>query len=230
MNSLVFNGLFYGAFISLLCYEFGLILRKKFKLAILNPLLIAVCCVIAVNSLLKVEYAVYENSAKYISYFLTPSTVCLAVPLYRQTELLKKHWKGILTGIISGIIAGGLGTLALAVIFNLNHSQYVTMLPKSVTTAIGIGISQELGGIAAITTALIVITGIVGNIIGEFVFKVFKINNPVAKGIALGNSAHAIGTAKAIELGEVEGAMSGLAIAVAGLFTVIFAPLFARLF
>lgn len=230
MNSLIFEGIFYGAFISFLCYEFGLLLRRKFKLAILNPLLIAVCCVIAVNGILKIEYTAYESSAKYISYFLTPATVCLAVPLYKQMELLKKNWMGIIVGIISGIIAGGLGTLALAFVFNLNHSQYVTMLPKSVTTAIGIGISQELGGIAAITTALIVITGIVGNIIGEFVFKLFKINNPIAKGIALGNSAHAIGTAKAIEIGEVEGAMSGLAIAVAGLFTVIFASIFANIF
>lgn len=220
---------FFGGVISLLGYEVGLLLKKRFRLAILNPLLIAVCCVIAVNKLLGVDYETYNQGGQYLSYLLTPATVCLAVPLYRQLSLLKRNWKAIVCGLTAGIVAGAVGILALAKLFGLTHEQYVTLLPKSVTTAIGMGISQELGGLVAITTATIIITGILGNVLAEAVFKLFRIHHPVARGLALGNAAHAIGTAKAMELGEVEGAMSSLAIAVAGILTVVSASVFAPL-
>ena len=228
MTEFLGNSLFFGVGVSLIAYEVGLLLRRKFALAILNPLLIAICCVILFNKALGIPYDDYYEGAQYLSYLLTPATVALAVPLYRQLSLLKTHWLAILCGLGAGITAGGLGILALSVLFGLDHQLYVTLLPKSVTTAIGMDLSRELGGVVAITTAVIIVTGILGNVIGDFIFSTFRIKHPIAKGLALGNSAHAIGTAKAMELGEVEGAMSSLAIAVAGVLTVVSASVFAQ--
>lgn len=227
MEKFLINSVFFGAVISLLAYEVGLLLKKKFKWAILNPLLLSVICVMAVLVIFDIDYEQYNEGAKYISYLLTPATVCLAVPLYEQITLLKKNFKAVIAGILSGVIASLVSVWGLAILFDFSHEQYVTLLPKSITTAIGMGISEEMGGIVTITVASIIITGILGNVIAEFIFKVCKIRHPIAKGLALGTSAHAIGTAKAMELGEVEGAMSSLAIAVAGLFTVIGASVFA---
>lgn len=227
MREFLANSVFFGAVISLLGYELGLILKKRFKAAILNPLLIGIIAVIAVLLLLGVDYDSYNESAQYISYLLTPATVCLAIPLYEQLTLLKKNFKAVAVGLVSGVLASLVSVLVMALIFRLDHEQYVTLLPKSITTAIGMGVSEEMGGIVTITVAVIIITGILGNVIAEFVFKCFRIQEPIARGLALGNSAHAIGTAKAMELGPVEGAMSSLAIAVAGLLTVIGASVFA---
>lgn len=221
------NSVFFGAVISFLGYELGLILKKRFKAAILNPLLIGIIAVIAVLLLLRVDYDSYNEGAQYISYLLTPATVCLAVPLYEQLTLLRKNFRAVAAGLISGVLASLVSVLLMALLFRLDHQQYVTLLPKSITTAIGMGVSEEMGGIVTITVADIIITGILGNMIAEAVFKCFRIEEPIARGLALGNAAHAIGTAKAMELGPVEGAMSSLAIAVAGLLTVIGASVFA---
>lgn len=223
------DSVFFGAMISLAAYEAGLLIKKKLKLAILNPLLIATICVMAVLLLCNIDYPHYNEGAKYISYLLTPATVCLAVPLYQQLELLRKNWKAVIGGITAGVLASLLSVFLLSMLFSLTHEQYVTLLPKSITTAIGMGVSEELGGITTITVAVIIITGILGNVIAEFVCKIFRIEEPIAKGLALGTASHAIGTAKAMELGEAEGAMSSLAIAVAGLMTVIGASVFANL-
>lgn len=228
MTQFMSNSLFFGAAISLIAYEAGLLLKRKFKMAIFNPLLIAIIAVIAVLCLLHIDYDTYNQSGQYISYLLTPATVCLAVPLYQQMELLKKNLKAVVIGIISGVLASLVSVLILAKLFSLSHEQYVTLLPKSITTAIGMGVSEELGGIVTITVAVIIITGVLGNMIAETVIKLARIEEPIAKGLALGTSAHAIGTAKAMELGEIEGAMSSLAIAVAGLLTVIGASVFAQ--
>lgn len=174
-----------------------------------------------------IPYESYNAGAKYLSYLLTPATVCLAIPLYEQVELLKKHSKAIVLGLISGVITSLVCVLVLALLFHFDHAQYVTLLPKSITTAIGMGISEELGGYVTITVAVIIITGVVGNMLAETVCRIFKIEEPVAKGIAIGASSHAVGTVKAMEIGEIEGAMSSLAIAVAGLLTVVLAPVFA---
>jgi len=223
------NGfLFFGAVISLLSYELGIQLKRKFKSPLFNPLLISILVVMGLLSIFKIRYEVYNQSAKYISYLLTPATICLAVPLYRQMEMLKKHSKAIVAGTITGVVTTMVTVLLLAVIFGLNHQEYVTFLPKSITTAIAMGISEEMKGFVTITVASIIITGILGNIIAETVCKVFHITEPVAVGIAIGSSAHAIGTTKALELGEVEGAMSSLAIATSGLCTVVFASIFAN--
>ena len=228
MKDLLFSSVFFGVFISLLGYEIGVLLKKKFKLAVLNPLLIAIIFVIAALRLLKIDYQTYYDGAQYLSYLLTPATVCLAVPLYEQLTALKHHWKAILAGTVSGVLASLTSILILARLFSLSHEQYGTLLPKSITTAIGMGVSEELGGIVTVTVAVIIITGILGNIISEVVCKLFKIEEPIAKGLALGTAAHAIGTVKAMEMGEVEGAMSSLAIAVSGLLTVVGASIFAQ--
>lgn len=229
MTAFLEGSLFFGAAVSLIAYEIGLLLKKKFKLAIFNPLLIAILCVMGVLAILDVDYETYNAGAKYISYLLTPATVCLAVPLYRQLNLLRKNIKAVIAGILSGVLASMVSVLALAKLFGLSHEEYVTLLPKSITTAIGMGVSEELGGIVTITVAVIIITGVLGNMIAEAVYKAAKIEEPIAKGLALGTSAHAIGTSKAMELGEVEGAMSSLAIAVAGLVTVVVSSVFAGL-
>ena len=196
MNQMIINSTTIGVVISVMGYELGLLLKRKFKSAIFNPLLI--------------------------------STVCLAIPLYQQIKLLKENMVAIFAGIISGVLTSLVCIFVFALIFNFGHEEYVTMLPKSITTAIGMGISEELGGYVTITVAVIIITGVLGNICGEAVCKIFKITNPVAKGIALGTSSHAIGTAKAMEMGEIEGAMSSLSIVIAGICTMVGASVFAN--
>ena len=228
MNGVWEESLFFGAVVSLLAYEVGLMLKRRFRLAILNPLLIAVICVIGVNAVMKVDYQTYNAGGQYLSYLLTPATVCLAVPLYEQLALLKKHLTAVICGIVAGVLASMVGVLICALVFGLEHELYVTLLPKSITTAIGMGVSEELGGIVTITVATIIVTGILGSVIADGVFALFHIEEPVARGLALGNASHAIGTAKAMELGEVEGAMSSLAIAVAGILTVVSASVFAQ--
>lgn len=219
---------FFGVMLSLVAYGIGFELKKRFKFAIFNPLLIAIILVMIVLVSLHIDYDVYNEGAVYISYLLTPATVCLAVPLYEQFELLKKNWKALLIGILSGCIASMGSILAMSVIFSLSHEEYVSFLPKSITTAIGMGVSEELGGYVSITVAVIIITGVLGNMIGEQVLKLFRVTDPIAKGVAFGTASHAIGTAKAMEIGEIEGAMSSLSIVVSGIITVVGASIFAQ--
>lgn len=230
MDVWIGHTLFFGVAVSVTGYEMGLLCRRKWKLALCNPLLIAIIFVMAVLSVSGVEYETYNESAKYLSYLLTPATVCLAIPLYERLTLLKQHFRAILTGILSGVLASLGSVLLFAWLFRLSHETYVTLLPKSITTAIGMGVSEELGGIPSITVAVIIVTGVLGNIMGDAVCRLFRIEEPVAKGLALGTSAHAVGTARAMEMGEVEGAMSSLAIAVAGLITVAAASAFANFY
>ena len=229
MNALFQNSLFAGVTLSLVSYMIGVFLKKKFKIGFFNPLLIAIilsCMTLVIG---KVDYEVYNESAKYLSYLLTPATVCLAIPLYEQFELLKKNYKAVLLGLLAGTVTSLVTVLVLSMLCGLSHEEYVTLLPKSITTAIGMGVSAELGGYVTITVAVIIITGVLGNMFGEFICKIAHIEEPIAKGLAFGASSHAIGTAKAIEIGDVEGAMSGLAIAVSGIFTVLLASVFASL-
>ncbi len=230
MKEILVNSVYFGVLISISGYGLGLIAKKKWNIAVVNPVLIGFVVVIAVLLAFKVDYKSYYEGAKYISYLLTPTTICLAIPLYEQIENLKKNWKAILLGIASGTVASMGTILLLSMAFGFTHEQYVTMLPKSVTTAIGMGISEELGGIVTITVSCIIITGIFGNIIARGACKLFRIKNPVARGVAIGTASHAIGTAKAIEMGEVEGAMSGLSIAVAGVLTVFGAMAFSSFY
>ena len=226
MKEFISGSLFFGMFVSVLGYEIGLLMKKKWKLAILNPLLISIIMVMLLLLVTGIEYDSYNESAKYLSYLLTPATVCLSVPLYRELEQLKRNWKAIIAGSVAGVLTSLGGVLMLALLFDFTHEQYVTLLPKSITTAIGMGVSQEMGGIVNITVAAIVITGILGNMIAELVCKIFRITEPVAKGLAIGSAAHAIGTNRYTYRGEVEGAISSLAIAVSGLITVVGASIF----
>lgn len=224
------QSVFFGAVLSLAAYEVGLYCKKRWKKALFNPLLIAVILVVVVLAVLRIPYDTYHAGAKYISYLLTPATVCLAIPLYEQLQLLKKNALAILAGIVSGVLTSVSLVLLFAVVFHFSHGEYVTFLPKSITTAIGMGVSEQLGGNVSITVVVIIVTGVLGNILAEPVCRLFRITNPIAKGIGIGSASHAIGTAKAMELGEVEGAMSGLSIAVSGILTVAAAAVFGMLY
>ena len=223
MNEVLSQSIFFGIAITLVTYEIGLWIKQKTGKAIANPLLISVILIVAVLLLFHIDYETYANGAQYISIFLTPATVSLAVPLYRQLELLKTYPKAIFGGIIAGVLTAMVSIFALSLMFGLSHEQYVTLLPKSITTAIGMGISEKMGGIVTITVVVIL-----GNILAETICRLCKIEDPIAKGLAIGTSAHALGTAKAMELGEIEGAMSSLSIVVCGILTVISVSIFAN--
>ena len=230
LEEVILNSAASGVFISLAAYGIGVLVKRRWNTALANPLMIAIILVILFLLATGTDYETYNASAKYLSYLLAPATVSLAIPMYDRLHLLKENYRAILTGILSGVAASLLTVLALALLFGLTRAEYVTLLPKSVTTAIGMGVSAEAGGIVTITVISIVITGILGNIIAEPVTGLFRITDPVAKGLAIGTSAHAIGTVKALEMGEVEGAMSSLAVAVAGLVTVLVVPFAAGLY
>ena len=230
MNEFFMTSSFFALALSLTGYELGRFLKKKTGLALFNPLLIGIVVVIAVLLILRIDYGTYEEGSAILSYMLTPATVALAVPLYRQVNLLKKYGAAIFLGILSGVLTSLLTTLLMAVVLQLSHVEYVTFLPQSITTPIGMAMSEELGGLVTITVATIVITGIVGNVLGEFVCKLFHIKEKIAMGLALGTSSHVLGTAKALELGEIEGAMSSLSIVVSGILTVLGANLFAMFY
>lgn len=230
MNNLFLNSTTFGVVISLLAYQLGMYLKNKTQKAFVNPLLISIVLVILFLLVFDIDYETYNQSAKYLSYLLTPATVSLAIPLYQQLELLKKNITAIVLGISAGVLTSLLSVLAMSVLFGLKHKEYVTLLPKSITSAIGMGLSEELGGYSIITMAVIIVTGIFGNMIAEFVCRLFRIKHPISKGLAIGTSSHAMGTTKAMELGQIEGAMSSLSIVVAGLLTVILASFFAMMY
>ena len=221
------DSIYFGVLISLGSYVIGMYLRKKTGWSFMNPLLIAIILVIACLLLTGVSYEDYNVDSNWLSYLLTPATICLAVPLYQQVELLKKNYKAIISGITAGVASGLLTVLLLALLFRFDHATYATFLPKSITTAIGMGVSEELGGYVSVTVVVIIVSGVLGNIFAEKFLSHLKIEEPIAKGIAIGISSQAIGTAKAMEIGTIEGATSGLSIVVSGILTVIGASLFA---
>lgn len=221
------DSVFFGVLISLSAYAFGLLLKRKTGWSLMNPLLISIVLVIGVLLATGVSYERYSQSADIISYLLTPATVCLAVPLYQQVELLKKNARAVVLGITAGVLASLCSVLLLAIAFQFDHAAYVTFLPKSITTAIGIGVTEELGGNVSVAVVVIIITGVLGNIFAEKFLQLLRISEPIARGIAIGCSSHALGTARAMEMGTIEGAMSSLSIVVCGVLTVIGASVFA---
>ncbi|MCC5909442.1 MAG: LrgB family protein [Clostridiaceae bacterium] len=216
---------YFGLIISIFFFEIGLAIYKKTKITLLNPLLISIVGVVAVLTIFNIDMAYYNQGGNLILFFLGPATVILAVPLYKQISLLKKNFVPIIAGIIVGSITAIVSVIVLTNIFGINDAVAISLVPKSVTTPIGVEISRQIGGIPAITVGAIVLTGILGAVIGPGVCKIFKIKDEVAVGIAIGTASHALGTTKAMELGETQGAMSSLAIGVAGLITVILAPI-----
>lgn len=228
MREFLIESVYFGVLLSLATYSFGMLVRKKLKLAIFNPTLISIGIIIAILLVFNIDYQTYYQGAHYLHYLLTPTTICLAVPLYQQFELLKKNYLAVLTGILSGVLTSLSSVLVMCAIFTLSHEEYITFLPKSVTTAIGMSISQEFGGYVSITVTIILITGVLGNLFAEGVCRLFRIREKIAVGIAIGSASHALGTAKAFEIGEVEGAMSSLSIVISGLLTVGVAGIFAN--
>lgn len=224
MNELLSNAMF-GILLSLLAFEIGLFIQRKTKVLLFNPLLIAIILIMLVLQIEGISLEDYQVGGDMISLFLGPATVVLAVPLYQQLPNLKRYVFPIFIGILSGVITSLISTLVLCICFQFQSEMITSLLPKSITTPIGIEVSTQLEGIPAITVLAILITGIFGAVLAEFVFRLFKIDHPIAKGVSLGTSAHAIGTTKALSLGKVEGAMSSLAIGVAGLLTVCIAPI-----
>jgi len=220
--------MYFGVLLSIAAYILGKWLQNKTGWTMLNPLLISAVLVIAFLYFTGTSYETYMSSSKLISYMLTPATICLAIPLYKMVEVLKQNRKALFWGILAGVLASLCSILLFAVLFKLDHESYVTILPKSITTAIGIGVSEELGGYVSITASVIVVTGILGNVFAEQFLKLIKVTEPVAKGIAIGSASHVIGTSRAMEMGKVEGAMSSLSIVISGLLTVVGASIFAN--
>ena len=225
----ILNSQSFGIVLTVIFFNIGIYLNKKSKSPIVNPLLVAICGIIIFLKVLNIDYKNYKLGADTINFFLTPVTIVLAVPLYKQFDLFKKYIKEILVGILVGVIVSFISIVLLGSIMGIGDIVINSLIPKSITTPMGISLSTTLGGIEAITVVSIIMTGIFGAIIAPYVFKIGNINNKVSKGIALGTSAHALGTTKALEMGEVEGAMSGLSIGIAGVITVVIIPLITKL-
>lgn len=219
------NNILFGLVLSLAAFEIGLFINRKTRIAVLNPLLISILFIICFLFAFNIDFETYNNGGQFINVFLGPSTVVLAVPLYKQLDLLKKNAKAILIGVFIGSSLGIFSIIGISYLVGLDTVMIKSLIPKSVTTPIGIAVSQQIGGLIPITVLAIIITGIIGAVIGPTICKIFKIKDKVAIGIAIGTASHAVGTTKALELGEIEGAMSSLSIGIAGIMTVIIAPL-----
>lgn len=220
----------FGVILSLAAYEAGILINKRTRLSIFNPLLIAMLLVILVLMKFHISYEDYNKGGQMISFFLYPATVALALPIYRKIHLLKENALTIFLSILGGNILGIICIIALSKNFGLSEVLVKSLIPKSITTPIGMEVSSQLGGIPSVTVVAIILTGILGSVIGPLLSRIFKIKDKVSVGIAMGAASHAVGTAKAMELGEIEGAMSGLTMALSGIVTVVLAPALWRLF
>lgn len=221
---------YFGFVITIIIYYLSLYIKNKTKLSILNPLLVTTIIIVAILLVFNINYETYNIGAKYISYFLTPTTVCLAIPLYKQIKVLKKNVVGILSGILAGVIANATVIVLLTKVFKMNNELGISLLSKSITAPIAIGLTDELGGISSITVFAVILSGIIGAVIAPTIFKLLHIKDETAQGLACGTSAHGSGTTTALELGEIQGAMSGLAIIVTGLITTIIVPIVNHMF
>ncbi|MGN0307256.1 MAG: LrgB family protein [Lachnospiraceae bacterium] len=224
INESLGESLFFGMALSLIAYRIGFMVQKKWKKVFLNPLLIAVILIIAFLLVTGISYETYEYGAKYLSYLMTPVTVCLAVPLYRQLQVLKENLAAILISIAIGCLTHAAVVIAILSVFGVEEQLIFSLLPKSITTAIALGVSSEIGGIQGITVIGVMVAGISGAVVGPALLRLVGVTEPVAQGLAIGSSSHAVGTSKAIELGEVQAAMSSLAIVVTGILTVVIVP------
>lgn len=215
----------FAVLISILAFEAGFLINRKTRLAVLNPLMIAIILVMAVLTVFKIPLEDYKKGGDFITMFLSPATVILAVPLYKNIHSLKKDFKAIIAGVLAGCTTAVLSIWALSKAFGLQRDLLASLIPKSITTPMGVELSNQIKGIPSVTVAAILITGIIGAVLAPFVFKLCRITDSIAKGISIGTSSHALGTTKAVEIGETEGAMSGLAMGLSGLVTVIIATI-----
>ena len=225
MAELLQNFSLFPLVLTLGSYQIGLWCQKKTKSAICNPLLIAALICIGALLLIGMDPLVYASGTAGISWLLTPATVCLAVPLYEQLKELKGHLAGILVGIVAGTLTSLLCVFAMCKAFGLDAILTASLLPKSVTTAIGLALTESANGLSALTAAAIIITGILGNLTGSFLCKILRITHPIAQGVGFGTASHVIGTSRATEVNPLAGAVSSLSLAVAGILTAILFPL-----
>ena len=214
--------------LTLAAFRVGQLCQRKWKKPIFNPTLIGMILVVLFILITGMNADVYTAGMKKMSWLMTPATICLAIPMYEQFRVLKKSLKAILAGVCAGTLSCMLLITAIGLLLRFEQSILISMLPKSVTTAIGVSLSELFGGMAGVTTAAIIVTGICGNMMGVMLCKLFGITDEVALGVAFGTSAHVIGTAKANELSELTGAASSLSLVVAGLLTAVFMPVIAR--
>lgn len=221
MTEFIRSSSFFAVALTLIAFSAASACQKKWKLAALNPILISAAVIILVLKLLDIPNETYQAGCQALSFLLTPATLCLAISFYEQFQRLKKHLSAVAAGVLTGTIASIGSVYLLSRLFGLDEALTLSLLPKSVTTAIGAALSQEIGGIAAVSTAVIIITGILGNIIGPALCRLFRFKSEVAQGVAFGTSAHVIGTAKAAELSELTGAVSSLSLTLAGIITCI---------
>lgn len=224
MHEFLASSAYFGLVLTLAAYQLPRLINRRLGRQVLNPLLFSILACSLVLLALDIRYETYYQGAGLIDALLTPATVCLAIPLYRQYELLRRNIRAVLLSCLVGVAANMAGCAAMLALFRLDASQFATLLPKSITTAIGKSLSQELGGFPATTMVTIIITGILGAVIAPGLLRLFHVTSPLAQGLAIGTSAHAAGTAKAVELGDIQGAASSLAIVVTGLLTVAAAP------
>lgn len=212
---------YFGIFLSIAAYALGCGLNRKFRTPLCNPLLIAIVLVVGVLLVFRIPYEAYNAGGEIISLFLAPATACLAVGIYAKLAVLKQYWLPILVGAVAGSASSMLSVYALCNLLGLDEQLTVSLIPKSVTTPIAVGIVESAGGLTPITVVAVIVTGILGAILAPAMIRLFRISDSVAAGLAIGACSHAVGTSKAVELGEVEGAMSGLAIGVCGVVTVV---------
>lgn len=225
MNMSVLDTPFFGLILTILAFHVGLYIFKKTKLPICNPLLIGIIITMSIISYYNIPLDYFRKGGEYITFLLGPATVSLAIPLYKQFDKLKENFIPIILGALVGATTAILSTIYLGKLLGIDKKLLISFMPKSITTPIGIELSKHLGGIPAITIFAIIVTGIIGNVLAPMVCKKFRISHPVAKGLGIGISSHAVGTSKAIEMGEIEGAMSALSIVVSGIITFGIAPL-----
>ena len=216
------NSPFFGVALSVLAFWIGVKIQKKTGLVVCNPLLIGVILVIGLLLALGIPYENYDQGGSLINLFLSPATACLAVAIYSKVQLLKENWLPILVGCVVGSLVSMGSILGLCRLFGLDEAMTASLLPKSVTTPIAVSVAQAHGGIPSITVVAVILTGILGSILAPLLIRLFRVKDPIAAGLAIGACSHAVGTSKALELGETEGAMSGLAIGLCGLVTVLF--------
>ena len=210
---------FFCVALTLVAFGGASALQKKWKLTILNPIVLSAAVIVVLLKALDIPNETYQAGCSVLSFLLTPATICLAISFYEQFNALKSHLAAVAVGVLAGTVAS-LGSIWLmARIFDLDQALTASLLPKSVTTAIGMALSVEIGGVGAITTAAIIITGIGGNIAGPLLCKLFRLEDEISRGVALGTSAHVVGTARAAEMGRMTGAVSSLSLTLAGIIT-----------
>ena len=218
----------WGVALTLGTFALGTWLNKKTGQAIFNPLLLGSIFVIVFLSLVQIPFGAYKESVSFLSYLLLPATVSLAVPLSEQWLPMKKNALAVLCGIAAGAFTSVACVIVMSWIMKLDPVLSASLMPKSVTSAIGAEVAEELGGIGSLAGALIILTGIVGNLSATALCRICKLHDPIARGVAIGTGSHAVGTARALQMGRVEGAVSSLSIAVAGVLTAVICPLLAN--